>query len=101
MKSEKEKMALGEPYKAFGGELFSDRQRAKEILFRFNNLPPAKLKERQLLLKSLFGKTASNLFVEPPLRCDYGYNVEVGKNFYANYNLTLLDAAKISIGNGV
>ena len=40
-------------------------------------------------------------YVEPPFRCDYGYNIEIGDHFYANFNLTILDCAKVSIGNNV
>lgn len=101
MKSEKEKMLSGESYQAFGKELFLERQKAKEILFEFNNLPPSKIKERHLLIKPLFGKTKGTFYLEPPFRCDYGYNIEIGKNFYANYNFTVLDAAKVKIGDFV
>lgn len=101
MKSEKEKMLSGEPYKAFGKELFLERQKAKEILFEFNNLPPSKIKERHQLIKPLFGKTKGTFYLEPPFRCDYGYNIELGKNFYANYNFTVLDSGKVKIGDHV
>lgn len=51
------------------------------------------------LLKKLLGKTGENLIVEPPFTCDYGYNIEVGENFYANVNLVILDGAKVRIGD--
>ena len=47
------------------------------------------------MLKGLFGKTGDNVFVEPPFFCDYGSNIEVGENFFANYNCTILDVAKV------
>ena len=53
------------------------------------------------LLKELFGKTGEAVFVEPPFHCDYGYNIEVGENFFANYNCTVLDVAKVQIGKNV
>lgn len=49
-------------------------------------------------LKELFGKS-EDAFVNPPFYCDYGKHIEVGKNFFANYNCTLLDVAKIKIGD--
>lgn len=101
MRSEKEKMIAGEPYQAFGKKLFTDRQKAKEILFQFNHFPPSKIKERHQLIKPLFGKTKGAFFIEPPFRCDYGYNIEIGKNFYSNYNFTVLDACKVLIGDHV
>ena len=40
-------------------------------------------------------------YIEPPFRCDYGYNIHWGENSYANYNLTVLDCAKVVIGDDV
>lgn len=94
-------MLASEPYRAMGNELFLERQHAKEELYKYNNLSPSKLKERNQLLKRLFGATGSRFFIEPPFRCDYGYNIEIGENFYANYNCTILDGAKVTIGNHV
>ena len=50
------------------------------------------------IVKDLFGKS-ENAFVNPPFYCDYGINIEVGKNFFANYNCTILDVAKVIIGD--
>ncbi|TLX72994.1 sugar O-acetyltransferase [Labilibacter sediminis] len=101
MSSEKEKMLSGKPYKAFGEELLRERQQAKELIYDFNALRPGQLEQRNEILKKLLGKTKANFFVEPPFRCDYGYNIEIGENFYANYNLIVLDCAKVSIGDNV
>jgi len=49
----------------------------------------------------MFGKTKETFFIEPPFRCDYGYNIEIGNNFYSNYNLIILDCAKVIIGDNV
>ena len=101
MKSAKEKMIAGEPYQAMGRELFDERQHAKEELHKYNSLAPTKIKARNQMLKKLLGKTGKSFFIEPPFRCDYGYNIELGENFYANYNLTILDCAKVTIGDNV
>ncbi|WP_066630058.1 sugar O-acetyltransferase [Labilibacter marinus] len=101
MKTEKEKMLSGKPYKAFGEELLSERQHAKELIFDFNALRPKQIEERNEIIKKLLGKTKGQFFIEPPFRCDYGYNIEVGENFYANYNLIILDCAKVTIGDNV
>ena len=50
------------------------------------------------VLKSLFGKS-DHAFVNPPFYCDYGFNIEIGKNFFANYNCTIIDVAKVTIGD--
>lgn len=101
MKTEKEKMIAGEPYFANGKELFTERQDAKELVFEFNNLPPKELKPRNEIIKKLFGKTEKGFYIEPPFRCDYGYNIFTGKNFYSNYNCTILDCAEVRIGDNV
>lgn len=101
MDNEKEKMITGQPYKAFGDILLSERQHAKELIFDFNNLRPTDVEKRNEIIKNLFGKTGNTFFIEPPFRCDYGYNIEIGENFYSNYNLIILDCAKVIIGDNV
>ena len=97
----KSKMLSGKPYKAFGDVLLAERQKAKELIFDFNNLRPSAIEQRNDIIKKLFGKTQATFFIEPPFRCDYGYNIEIGENFYSNYNLTILDCAKVTIGDNV
>jgi len=101
MTSEKSKMLSGKPYKAFGEELLAERQHAKEQIFMFNSLRPGQIEERNELIKKLLGKTKEKFFIEPPFRCDYGYNIEIGENFYSNYNLIIIDCAKVIIGDNV
>ncbi len=101
METEKEKMLSGKPYKAFSEELLTERQQAKELIFDFNNLRPSEIEKRNIIIRQLFGQTGETFFIEPPFRCDYGYNISIGANFYSNYNLTILDCAKVSIGLNV
>ena len=49
------------------------------------------------IVKRLFGKS-DGAFVNPPFYCDYGKKIEVGKNFFANYNCMIIDVAKVTIG---
>ncbi|MCY6959813.1 sugar O-acetyltransferase [Clostridium brassicae] len=99
--TEKEKMLNGKPYKSFGEELFKERQYAKDLIFEFNSLHPSKIEKRNEIIKKLFGSTRDDFFIEPPFRCDYGYNISIGENFYTNYNCTILDCAKVTIGDNV
>lgn len=99
--TEKEKMLAGKPYLAFEEQLLNERQHAKGLVYAINTLHPFHLEERHELLKQLLGKTGDNFYVEPPFRCDYGYNIEIGENFYSNYNCTILDCAKVTIGKNV
>lgn len=99
--TEKEKMIKGELYLPFDEELFNERQYAKEIIFKYNSLEPKAVEERNELLKELFGSIEKGFFIEPPFRCDYGYNIHWGENSYANYNCTILDCAEVKIGKNV
>ncbi len=101
MNSEKEKMLSGKLYKAFGDELFGERQYAKDQIYLFNSSAPSELEKRNEIIRRIFGKTREKFFIEPPFRCDYGYNIEIGENFYSNYNLIILDCAKVTIGDNV
>ena len=101
METEKQKMLKGKAYQAGDAELSKERIKTREVIFEFNNSAPKFIKQRKELLKRLFGKTEKMFYVEPPFRCDYGYNIEIGDHFYANFNLTILDCAKVSIGNNV
>ena len=101
MKSEKEKMISGKPYKAFDDELVNERRYAKELIFDFNSFRPNEILNRNGLIKRLLGKIGNSFIIEPPFRCDYGYNIEIGENFYSNYNLIILDCAKVLIGDNV
>ncbi len=99
--TEKQKMINGKPYKAFGKELSDERQRAKELTFKFNTLHPSKIDEKNEIIKNLFGRIDKEFNIEPPLRCDYGYNISAGENFYCNYNCVILDCAPVTIGDNV
>lgn len=99
--NQKERMLAGLPYKAWLDGLSQERLTCQEKLRRFNALPPQAREEAAALLKELFGKTGESVHVVPPLYCDYGKNIRVGKNFFANYQLTVLDCAPVTIGDNV
>ena len=99
--TEKDKMLAGKAYLAGEEQLVKERQYAKQVLFKFNNMNPVLVEARNNLLRELLGQTKENFYFEPPFRCDYGYNIEIGNNFYSNYNLTILDCAKVKIGDNV
>ncbi len=101
MLSEKKKMISGQPYKANDTELIQERLTIREILYDFNHTRPAESNKAQILIRKIFGQVGKNCFVEPDFKCDYGYNITVGDNFYANFNCIILDCAKVTIGNNV
>lgn len=82
-------------------ELLAEMDKAADTCFQYNNLPPSKTEERNQLLSRFLGKVGKNITIRSPFSCDYGYNIEVGDNFFANYNFIVLDGAKVTIGNNV
>lgn len=100
--SEKEKMLNSELYNSLeDNELVKERETAKELCFKYNNLSPSQVKKRNKILKELLGQCGEKFVVEQPFMCDYGYNIELGENFYSNHNLIILDCAKVKFGNNV
>ncbi|GAB6099782.1 maltose O-acetyltransferase [Halanaerocella petrolearia] len=98
--SEKDKMLAGELYNPMDEELFKDRERAKKLCKKINDLEPDNYDKRVSLLQELF-QTEKSCYVEPDFYCDYGYNIEIGEEFYANHNCVILDVNKVKIGDNV
>lgn len=100
--TEKEKMFHQMIYDAnYDKELQQDRIKAKELCYDFNRLRPSETKKQREILKKLLGKTKDAFCITAPFWCDYGYNIEIGENFYANHNLVILDAGKVTFGDNV
>ncbi|MDE6556641.1 MAG: sugar O-acetyltransferase [Duncaniella sp.] len=99
--TEKEKMILGKDYYALDPELSAERMACKELCRDYNDLRPKAMIEREMLLRKLLGEVKEHLLIEQPFHCDYGYNIRVGENFYANFNLVILDCAPVTFGDNV
>jgi galactoside O-acetyltransferase len=100
--TEKEKAQKGELYDANNDpQLLAEREICKDLCFAYNNLLPSKKEDKRKLINKIFGKTNETFIIEQPFFCDYGYNIEIGENFYANVNCIILDEAKVSFGNNV
>lgn len=100
--TEKEKCLLGQLYDANNDKsLISERLHCKEMCRDYNDLRPTETEARENLIRTLLGKTDGAFLIEQPFYCDYGYNIEIGKNFYSNFNLVILDEAKVSFGDNV
>lgn len=82
-------------------ELINERNKAKDLCFEYNGIRPSDVEKQQKLLKRLLGKTKNNFCIVAPFWCDYGYNIEIGENFFANHNLVILDGAKVTFGDNV
>ena len=100
--TEKEKMQQQMLYDAnYDTELIRERQVAKNLCYQFNQLRPSDETNQQQILSQLLGKKSDNCCILAPFWCDYGYNIEVGKNFFANHNTVILDGAKVTFGDNV
>lgn len=82
-------------------ELEKERVTCKTLCQQYNQMPIDQLDKRKTLLKMILGKTEKHLHIEPDFWCDYGYNISVGENFYANHHLTILDAGRVTFGDNV
>lgn len=98
MSDEKQKMIAGEYYLSDDADLRQDRLDARALTLRYNNSLPEEKELRQELLKQLLGRV-SEACIEPPFRCDYGYNIHVGQHFYANFDCVILDVCPVFIGD--
>ena len=102
MKTEKEKMLAGELYDAnYNRELIAERQRCKDLCHEYNMTVPSQTEKREELMRRLLGRTGERFLIEQPFYCDYGYNIEIGEDFYANVNCVILDGAKVTFGRNV
>lgn len=80
------------------GDLLAEQSTCRKILQKLNFVDRSDFDEIAKLVKELLGKS-DHAWINPPFYCDYGFNIEVGKNFFANYNCTILDVAKVKMGD--
>lgn len=100
--TEKEKMLAGMIYDANNdAALIEERLVCKELCRDYNDLRPREAEAREALLRRILGSAGEGLLIEQPFYCDYGYNIRVGNNFYANFNLVILDEAPVAFGDNV
>jgi len=99
MSSQKETMLGGGFYDPQDKELVEERLHAKLLLRKLNDTPENEKKLRAKLSRQLLPNSAANLWIQSPFYCDYGYNIVTGENVFFNFNCTVLDVMKVSIGS--
>ncbi|WP_454843656.1 maltose acetyltransferase domain-containing protein [Rahnella aceris] len=99
--STREKMNIGELYTDMDEGLPEERGAGKERVYDFNLTRPSEEAKRLQLLRSIMGSLGESCWIEPPLRVAYGTHIHIGNHFYANFNLTVVDDATVTIGNNV
>ncbi len=102
METEKMKMKAGKLYDAnYDKELLAERAACADMTHELNQLRPSKAEERDALIRRILGKVKGSCTIVSPFFCDYGYNIEVGENFFANMNCVILDEAPVKFGDNV
>ena len=100
MRTEKEKMLAGEIYSAVDPQLLEELDRGKRWVQQYNALPATDTTAKRQLLKTMLGQVADDeIIINQPFYCDYGQQISVGKRFFANFNFTVLDEARVIIGD--
>lgn len=97
--TEREKMLAGELYDACDAELLEDLNRVKVLCQQYNNLLPTDFASRNKMLREMLGQADEDTFINQPFYCDYGKHIRLGKRFFANFGLTVLDEAPVTIGD--
>lgn len=82
-------------------EVFKEQKIARRLTQELNTVDRSDFEAIKTIIQKLLGKADDTAFINPPFYCDYGTHIEVGKNFFANYNCTMLDVGKIKIGDNV
>lgn len=96
--TEWQKMINGEVYDALHPELHHRLQETREKIWHYNSLAPSQTEQRNIIIRELLGTCGDAFHINQPFRCDYGCNIHIGDNFFANFNLTILDEAEVRIG---
>lgn len=96
--TEKELMLAGEMYDPMDPQLVQEREQARRRTREYNATLESEPALRHEMLRALLGCIGKAITVETPFRCDYGYNIHVGENFYANFDCVILDVCEVRIG---
>lgn len=100
--TELEKAASGLLYDANSDPaLLEARAQTSDLCMDYNALRSSQKEEKNVLLHTILGACAPDIVIEPPFFVDYGSHTRVGRAFYANHNLVILDAAPVTIGDHV
>ena len=101
MASEKEKMLSELFYDVTDPQLAADRKKARSYLHRLNTTNYGDANKYSEIISKLLPNCASDIWIEPPFFCDYGYNIYAGHRVYFNFNCIVLDVCSVRIGSNV
>lgn len=78
--------------------VMEEMTKCRKILQKLNFADRSDFETIAQIVKELLGKS-EEACINPPFYCDYGSHIEVGKRFFANYNCTIIDVARVKIGD--
>lgn len=88
-------------YNTSDEELVKMRLKAHKLCANYSRTNEYQQKKRNKILNKLFPNKKGVAIFQGELFVDYGVNLYIGENFYANNNFTALDCGKIIIGDNV
>lgn len=97
----RDRMKSGKLYNTADPQLQAQQRQCNELVYDYNATRPSETQRREELLKQIFAEVGEGCWIEPPLRANWGCNTHLGKNVYANFNLTLVDDTHVYIGDSV
>ncbi len=100
MRTEKQKMLAGAPYRADDAQLVADRARAVAWMDRYNASATLSDHDRLFLLREAFAEAGEGAVVRPPFFCDYGFNIRLGRGVFLNFSCVVLDVVAVVIEDG-
>lgn len=100
--TQKERLEKGMLYNPGDQEIMDEQFPYLDLLSEFNALPSSAVKQREALMKKMFGSCGENCYIQPPFYANWsGHHLHIGNNFYANFNFTIVDDADVYIGDNV
>lgn len=99
--TEREKMLAGKIYDPFTEGMPEERTNAHRLCKLYNDTTEIDEERRKEILDELLPNRGENVYLQGPIYFDFGSNIYMGKDSYANFNFTVLDEGKVSIGNSV
>ncbi|MCI9354203.1 MAG: sugar O-acetyltransferase [Firmicutes bacterium] len=101
LEQQRQLILSGEMYNDLTEELIKARENAVLLTNEYNNSYGQSAVKREQILKKLFHSVGKNVYFEPNMRCEFGYNISIGNHFYANFDCVMLDGGGIEIGDNV
>lgn len=101
LEEQRQIMLSGAMYNDLTPELIRARANAVRLADAYNRSFGGPAGEREAILRRLLKSIGKGVHFEPDFRCEFGFNISIGNNFYANFDCVMLDGGGIEIGDNV